>query len=549
MAYEVLARKWRPKQLEDVIGQEHVTRTLSHAIENNRVAHAYLFVGPRGIGKTSLSRIFAKALDCEHGPTPHPCDECDLCKEIMAGNSLDVIEIDAASNTGVDNIRDIRDSIQFAPARARFKIYIIDEVHMLSTGAFNALLKTLEEPPPHAKFIFATTEVDKLPATIISRCQRFDLRRIPTAEIVKALKRIATAEGVTADNDALLAIARGAEGGMRDALSALDQIISFKGQQVTEADVLAVFGLVSRSQLEALATSILKGDMANGLRIIDELDHGGKDLRRLVIELMSHFRNLLVRQQLGEDALSALDATPEQLATLDEQAKLADSGRVLRIAEHLADLENRIRFALSRRTIFETVFLRCCRAATVVTLDQVIRQLAALQSGQPLPQVTTAPAPAPATTRPQAPAASAPAPATTRPQAPAAPAPAPATTRPQATAAPAPAPATTRPQAPAAPAKSGIVIPSLPHAPSAAPAASHPSGGIIVPHLPQQSAPKPAVSATVPTADHSKALEAPAIKKAIDLFKGQVVGVEDPKPVECTEPEMPEECDSDCGDA
>ena len=187
--------------MADVIGQEHVTRTLQHAIESGRVAHAYLFVGPRGIGKTTLSRIFAKALNCEHGPTPTPCDECDLCREIMAGNALDVIEIDAASNNGVDNIRDIRDSIQFAPARARYKIYIVDEVHMLSTGAFNALLKTLEEPPPYVKFIFATTEIDKLPATIISRCQRFDLRRIPTTLIVEHLRRIAGEEGVKADGD------------------------------------------------------------------------------------------------------------------------------------------------------------------------------------------------------------------------------------------------------------------------------------------------------------------------------------------------------------
>lgn len=389
--YEVLARKWRPKQMADVIGQEHVTRTLQHAIESDRVAHAYLFVGPRGIGKTTLSRIFAKALNCEHGPTPTPCDQCDLCREIMSGSSLDVIEIDAASNNGVDNIRELRESIQFAPARAKYKIYIIDEVHMLSTGAFNALLKTLEEPPPHAKFIFATTEIDKLPATIISRCQRFDLRRIPTTLIVNYLRHVSEEEGVKADNDALLAIARGAEGGMRDALGALDQIISFKGGEISENDVLAVFGLVSRTQLEKLAEAILKGDMASGLRIIDDLDHKGKDLRRLAVELLEHFRNLLVRQQLGNDAVSALDVTPEQLATLDEQAKLADSGRLLRVAEHLADLENRIRFALSRRTIFETVFLRCCRAATVVSLDQVIKQLASLQSGQPVMQLNATP--------------------------------------------------------------------------------------------------------------------------------------------------------------
>ena len=372
--------------MADVIGQEHVTRTLQHAIESGRVAHAYLFVGPRGIGKTTLSRIFAKALNCEHGPTPTPCDACDICREIMTGNDLDVIEIDAASNNGVDNIRDLRESIQFAPARARFKIYIVDEVHMLSTGAFNALLKTLEEPPPHAKFIFATTDVEKLPATIISRCQRFDLRRIPTSLIVDHLRRIAGEEGVKADGDALLAIARGAEGGMRDALGALDQIISFKGADITEQDVLAVFGLVARAQLEELAAAILKGDMAAGLRIIDDLDRKGKDLRRLAVELMEHFRNLLVRQQLGDDAVQALDVTPEQLASLDAQAQLADSARLLRIAEHLADLESRIRMALSRRTLFETVFLRCCRAATVVSLDQVIRQLAAMA-----PAASTAP--------------------------------------------------------------------------------------------------------------------------------------------------------------
>ena len=353
MAYEVLARKWRPRQMADVIGQEHVTRTLRHAIESGRVAHAYLFVGPRGIGKTTLSRIFSKALNCERGPTPEPCDACSLCQEIMAGNSIDVIEIDAASNNGVDNIRDLRESIQFPPVRARFKIFIIDEVHMLSQGAFNALLKTLEEPPPYAKFILATTEIDKLPATIISRCQRFDLRRIPTTMIVEHLRHIAEREGVKADGDALLAIARGAEGGMRDALGALDQIISFKGAEISEQDVLAVFGLVSRSQLEDLAAAILHGDMAAGLRIIDDLDRKGKDLRRLSVELMEHFRNLLVRQHLGNDAATALDVTPEQLAALDAQAGLADSARLLRVAEHLADLESRIRNALSQRTLFE----------------------------------------------------------------------------------------------------------------------------------------------------------------------------------------------------
>lgn len=399
MAYEVLARKWRPKHFDDVIGQEHVTNTLRHAIKSGRIAHAYLFIGPRGIGKTTLSRIFAKALNCSHSdlPTSSPCDECDNCKEIMAGTSFDVIEIDAASNNGVDNIRDLRETIKFAPTKCRFKVYIIDEVHMLSSGAFNALLKTLEEPPPHAKFILATTEADKLPATIISRCQRFDLRRIPTSKIIETLSRICESEGAKVSEDALLAIARGAEGGMRDALSALDQIISFKGTDITEADVISIFGLVSRKQIEDLSLSMLSGDMATGLRIIDQLDKSGKDLRRLVIELLDHFRNILVRQQLGDDAQTMLDVTPEQFKGIDAQAKLVDMARILRIAEHFSDLEGRIRYALSRRTIFETVFLRCCRAATVVTLDQVIQKLAAapqskIQGETPAATVAAAPA-------------------------------------------------------------------------------------------------------------------------------------------------------------
>ncbi len=422
MAYEVLARKWRPRQFDDVIGQEHVTRTLTHAIESGRVAHAYLFVGPRGIGKTTLSRLFAKALDCEKGPTAQPCDACSLCREIMSGNALDVVEIDGASNNGVDNIRDLREAVQFVPAQARFKIFIIDEVHMLSAGAFNALLKTLEEPPAHVKFILATTEVDKLPATIISRCQRFDLRRIPTGLIVDALRRIAVSEQVEADTDALLAIARGAEGGMRDALSALDQIISFKGSPVTEADVLAIFGLVSRGQLEKLAAAILAGDMAGGLRIIDELDRGGKDMRRLVLELLDHFRNLLVYQQLGGDT-TALDVTPAQLEALKQQAGLADTARVLRVAEHLAGLEERIRLALSRRTLLETVLVRCCRAATSATIDQLVRQLAGMQAEGTEAAVTTpTPATASAPDAPAAPAGTAAADGTAAP-APAAPAP------------------------------------------------------------------------------------------------------------------------------
>ena len=378
MAYEVLARKWRPQQFDDVVGQEHVARTLKNAIASGRIAHAYLFVGPRGIGKTSSARIFAKALNCVHGPTATPCDQCDACREIMDGRSMDVIEIDGASNTGVDHIRDLRENVLYAPARGPFKIYIIDEVHMLSTGAFNALLKTLEEPPKHVKFIFATTEPQKVPATIISRCQRFDLRPISTRQIMEHLRKVAVAENVNINDDALLAVARGAEGGMRDAESTLDQLMAFCGNTITEADVMSVFGLVSRLTLEQLVEAVLSGDVPKAITLVDELDQSGKDVQRVVVELLQYFRNLLVLSYAGAQT-SGLDMSDAQLARLKEQVTRTDPANVLRMIKILSETDEKLRYALSRRALLEVAVIQCARVTQTVSIDRVIAALAELK--------------------------------------------------------------------------------------------------------------------------------------------------------------------------
>jgi len=374
MAYEVLARKWRPQQFDQVVGQGHVTQTLQNAIGSSRVAHAYLFVGPRGVGKTSIARIMAKALNCMTNRKGIPCDQCDACREISNGNSLDVLEIDGASNTGVDNIRDLRDNVKFLPARGPFKIYIIDEVHMLSIGAFNALLKTLEEPPPHVKFIFATTEPQKVPATILSRCQRFDLRRISTGDIAAHLGKISKAEGVEIDDDALYALARGAEGGLRDAESALDQVISFRGKTITEEDVLSVFGLVSRQHLETLCSAVLDGNIPDILRVIAELDAAGKDLQRLAAEVLDYFRNILVMAYAPE-VIDRQEVPEYQWKLYKEQAGKVDSGRLTRMVEVLILAQGQLKFAISRRIILEMALIRAARSATIATLDEVIKEL------------------------------------------------------------------------------------------------------------------------------------------------------------------------------
>jgi DNA polymerase-3 subunit gamma/tau len=440
VSYQVIARKYRPQRFADVVGQEHVSGTLANAIASGRIAHAYLFCGPRGTGKTTLARIFAKALNCTGGPLADFDVNDPRCVEIAEGRALDVLEIDGASNNGVEQVRELRETCKFAPATSKFKIYIIDEVHMLSTAAFNALLKTLEEPPAHVKFMFATTDPEKVLPTILSRCQRFDLRRIPAALIVSHLTAIAKQEGVKIDDAALHAIARGADGGMRDAESTLDQLISFCGNEIAETDVLSMFGLTARAQLLGLTRAVLAGEVDTALRELNDLARNGKDLGRLVTDLLNHFRNLLIFQVSRGD-LKLLEVSEAELAALREQAALAPADAVTRVMEVLSDCESRLRDTTSKKILIEVSLLKAIQARNAVPVDTVLKQLqqlraeagvasaGGLQPSSAAPAAAAAPA-APAMRRhePAAPAASfasAPAPAVVLAEAPA-PAPAPA---------------------------------------------------------------------------------------------------------------------------
>ena len=384
MSYQVIARKYRPQRFEHVVGQEHVTVTLANAIRQSRIAHAYLFCGPRGTGKTTIARIFAKCLNCTGGPNVDFADDDPKCAEIAEGRSLDVLEIDGASNRGIDEIRDLRETVKYAPATSKFKIYIIDEVHMLTKEAFNALLKTLEEPPAHVKFMFATTEPEKVLPTILSRCQRFDLRRIPTNLIVKHLTHIAGLEKIQIDSPTLYAIARGAEGGLRDAESTLDQLISFCGERIEETDVLSMFGLTARAQILALTNGIVGGDTVAVLRELNDLASSGKDLSRLVSELLNHFRNLLIYQVSGGD-LSLLEASEQDVAIFAEQSPKISTDALTRIMEVLADCETRLRDAVSKKILIEVALMRAIEARGAVSIDSVLRQLQQLRGSGEAP--------------------------------------------------------------------------------------------------------------------------------------------------------------------
>jgi DNA polymerase-3 subunit gamma/tau len=398
MAYQVIARKYRPQRFADVVGQEHVTETLTNAIKKNRIAHAYLFCGPRGTGKTTIARIFAKCLNCTGGPKVDFDDKDFHAQEITEGRSLDVLEIDGASNNGVEQVRELRETCKYAPANSQFKIYIIDEVHMLSTAAFNALLKTLEEPPAHVKFMFATTDPEKVLPTILSRCQRFDLRRIPSALITKHLAEIAKKEKVKIEEAALSAIARGADGGMRDAESTLDQLISFCGDKIEEADVLSMFGLAAESQILSLSKAVLAGEIQTALVELNQLAQGGKDLGRLLSDLLNHFRNLLIFQ-ISRGDLNLLEVSETEVAALKEQSSTANSETLMRILDTFAWAELNLRDAASKKIFLEVALLKAIEARNTVPIDSVLKQLNQLRGqGGASSTSTSAPANAYATT-------------------------------------------------------------------------------------------------------------------------------------------------------
>ena len=377
MVYEVLARKWRPQIFEDVIGQEHITQTLQNAIKGDRLAHAYLFSGARGVGKTSVARILAKAINCEEGEPGLPCNKCHSCTEITTGASVDVQEIDGASNRGIDEIRELRENIKYMPSSSKFRVYIIDEVHMLTLPAFNALLKTLEEPPPHVKFIFATTDPHKVPVTILSRCQKFDFKRIPLGLIVKQLEKITGEEGIEMSQTGMTLIAREAEGSMRDAESLLDQVVSFAGPKVEDSNITDILGIIDRALLFETSLAILEDSPEKCLQIVDRIYNYGYDIKEFYRALMDQFRNLMVNLVTSKDDL--LDMSDKDREEISRQAHLAGLERLQQSLNLLIIREEDLRFTFHPRLVLETIMIKLCRLGDDLSFDQLIKKIEALE--------------------------------------------------------------------------------------------------------------------------------------------------------------------------
>ena len=404
--YRALYRKWRPNRFDDVVGQQHITQTLQNELVANKLAHAYLFTGSRGTGKTTCAKILAKAVNCEHPINGNPCNECEVCRGIDSGAILDVVEIDAASNNGVDNIRDLREETNYTPVRAKYRVYIIDEVHMLSIGAFNALLKTLEEPPEYVKFILATTEVHKLPATILSRCQRFDFKRIEPEDIADRLAIVAEGEDIILDREAALLIARVADGALRDALSLLDQCAG-QSDTVTPELVSRVAGLTGREHLFRLAECIRQNDCAGALTIIDELHTASCDMERLCTQLIEHYRNLMIIRAVNHPS-GLIVCTSSELELLEEQAKGYTLEGIMHILSVLEDAAAAMRKGTNRRIEAELAFVKLCTSNADTSVEALLKRVAELEKAVRGGAIAAAPAPN-AETKPEAPAVQPPA--------------------------------------------------------------------------------------------------------------------------------------------
>ncbi len=377
MPYLVLARKWRPQTFEEVLGQRHITQTLQNAISQKRVAHAFLFAGARGVGKTSTARILAKALNCETGPHTNPCNHCNICEEITHGTSMDVIEIDGASNRGIDEIRELRENVRYTPAKSRYKIYIIDEVHMLTREAFNALLKTLEEPPPHIIFIFATTEPHKIPATILSRCQRYDFKRIPLREVIESLKRIVEKEKIQINPKGLLSIAQEAEGSMRDAQSLLDQVISYAGESIRDEDIAEVLGLIDWKVLNDTIEAIASQDIERCMEVVEEVYHFGYDLQYFCRGLLQYLRNLILIK-VSQRPEGLMELSEEELEIYKKQAEKFKFDQLNHLFSLLLKGEQEIAQSTFPRTMLEMTLIRMATLQPILPIDEMIKKLEAL---------------------------------------------------------------------------------------------------------------------------------------------------------------------------